>query len=184
MNQQKHSTLWIGSMVLIISAVWITITALFLPTDSVGQIPAPKEGFLAPGFTLTNMDNHPVQLSDFQGQVVLVNFWASWCPPCRAEMPALQSIYDDYQINGFNLLAINATSSDAYTDAIDFLGENNLTFPVLFDYSGEVSHLYRAETLPRSFLIDQNGMIQDITIGQISESVLRSKIESLLNENP
>lgn len=169
--------------VLILSAAWIGFsTTLPGGTENPG-IPAPQVGFRAPEFTLTTLDGSTVALADLNGQAVLVNIWASWCLPCRAEMPAMQAMYEEYASQGFTILAVNATSQDSQSQAADFVAEHNLTFPILLDIDGQVSEQYQVSALPSSFFILPDGTIQEVVIGgPMAEALLRTRIENLLAE--
>ncbi len=150
-----------------------------------GQIPAPQAGFLAPDFTLTTLEGETVSLSDFRGQAVLVNYWATWCPPCKAEMPAMQRTYEAYRDQGFVVLAVNATNQDALADVEAFVREYGLTFPVLLDESGSMGALYRVNALPTSFFIRPDGVIEEVVIGgPMSEALISTRIETLLEAMP
>ena len=95
----------------------------------------------------------------------------------------MQNAYEAYHDQGFEILAVNATNQDTQQDAIDFAGQYGLTFPILLDTSGEVSGLYQLRSLPTSFFIDQNGVIQDVVIGgPMSEALLRSRVQQLIEE--
>jgi peroxiredoxin len=96
-------------------------------------------------------------------------------------MPAIQKVYKDYQDDGLVVLGINATDQDDITAARSFVSENQLSFPILFDQDGEVSRQYNLHSLPTSFFIDQNGIIQDVVVGgPMSETLLRTRIERML----
>jgi len=146
---------------------------------------APQEGFMAPDFTLETFDGRTVSLSDFKGQVVMLNIWASWCPPCKAEMPSMESAYQKYQDQGFVVLAVNATHQDSATDAAAFINQSGFTFPVLLDSKGVASNLYQLRSLPTSFFIDKEGVIREIIFGgPIPEAGIQARVESLLAEMP
>ncbi|MFM8320672.1 MAG: redoxin domain-containing protein [Chloroflexota bacterium] len=146
-----------------------------------GAIPAPQTGFLAPEFTLNDLDGQPVELAGLRGKAVLVNVWASWCGPCRAEMPAMQRVYQDYRERGLVILGVNAANQDNPDQARSFIAEQGLTFPILLDERGQVSELYAVRSLPTSFFIDPQGMIQEVIIGgPMSEALLRIRVEALL----
>lgn len=126
-----------------------------------------------------------MQLSELQGQPLLINLWASWCPPCKAEMPAFERVYRDYQDKGFQILAVNATNQDNLTNAINFVQEYELSFPILLDTNGEVSRQYHLTSLPTSFFVGRNGVIQQVVVGgPMSEALLRIRIDQLLQEKP
>jgi cytochrome c biogenesis protein CcmG, thiol:disulfide interchange protein DsbE len=166
---------------LIVTAGWIWISTPSYDELARYQAESPAVGFLAPDFSLTTIDGKKVMLADLRGKAVLINFWASWCPPCRSEMPAIQNIFVENSSDRLMILAINATNVDSDTAAYKFVQENNLTFPVLFDRDGSVSNKYRANSLPTTFFIDQNGLIKDIVIGgPMTEAFLEIKVDELL----
>lgn len=172
-----------SALVLITGAAWI-IASRAEPGDvTSGAIPVPRQGFAAPEFSLTTPEGENISLSELRGSPVLVNLWTSWCPPCRAEMPAMQEAYQAYRDQGFVILAVNATNQDSHQDAIDFTEQYGLTFPILLDTNGEVSRLYQLRSLPTSFFIDRQGIIQEVVIGgPMSEALLRSRIQQLMEE--
>ncbi|MBT3313029.1 MAG: redoxin domain-containing protein, partial [Anaerolineae bacterium] len=150
-------------------------------SSTAGLIPAPQKGFLAPDFTLETLEGESVTLSDLRGKVVLLNFWATWCPPCRAEMPAFQEAYIDYEDKDFVIVAVNATLQDNPNDIRDFITEFGLSFPILLDAEGEANRLYQVQSLPTSFFIDKEGVISEVVIGgPIAEALIRARIEELL----
>src|SRR3990170_8387499 len=118
--------------------------------DSLSDDARPEEGHLAPDFALNRLDGKKVRLSDLRGKkVVLINFWATWCPPCRLEMPTMQQIYSEYKAKGFEILAVNI-EPDAQQEIRDFIKELRLTFPVALDPDMKVSRKYRLVGLPVS----------------------------------
>ena len=169
--------------ILIIGAAWTWVSAPSKGSTTNGKIPAPQVGFFAPEFTLNSIDGESINLSDFRGQAVLINLWATWCPPCREEMPDMQHAYERYNEQGFTILAINATNQDSLPEVKDFILEHNLTFPILLDTQGDVSRLYQLRSLPTSFFVDAEGIIQEVIIGgPMSEALLFARIENLLPE--
>jgi len=170
---------------LVVSAAWIGLTAPPPGSTTNGLIPAPRQGFLAPDFTLSDAEGNPVQLSALRGQAVLLNFWASWCPPCKQEMPAMQRVHSEYSNQGLVVLAVNVTAQDNRDSAIAFLQANGLTFPVIYDYNGEASRLYETRALPTSFFISADGIIQDVVVGgPMSEALIRAQVEKMLPGAP
>jgi len=149
------------------------------------QIPSPREGFPAPDFSLDTLGGELATLSAYRGQVVIVNLWASWCGPCRAEMPALQNVYAAHRERGIEVLAVNSTFQDSEADAQAFAQNLGLTFPILLDREGAVSRRYLLRALPSTFFIDRQGVIRSVIVGgPMSEAVIQSKIEPLLQEAP
>jgi thiol-disulfide isomerase/thioredoxin len=146
---------------------------------------SPQEGFLAPDFTLDSLAGDQVALSALRGKVVLVNLWASWCGPCRAEMPAIDRVYRANRSRGFEVLAVDATNQDSESNARAFVEQLGLTFPILLDRTGSVSQRYLLRALPTSFFVDRRGVIRSIMVGgPMSEALISTKIEDLLQEAP
>ncbi|CBE68752.1 MAG: TlpA family protein disulfide reductase [Candidatus Methylomirabilis oxygeniifera] len=139
-------------------------------------------GHLAPDFTLKTFEGSTVRLSDFRGKkVVLINFWATWCPPCRLEMPTMQQIYAEYKDRGFEILAVNI-ESDAKQEVSDFVKELRLTFPILSDPDMKITRKFRVIGLPVSVLIDRQGIVRAKEIGyhDWTSRVSRKLVEGLL----
>jgi peroxiredoxin len=169
------------TFILLGGLAWVFVSADHAGTTTAGEIPAPREGFLAPDFTLQTIDGEFITLSDLRGQAVLINLWATWCPPCRAEMPTMQKLYVEYKDQGFVVLAVNMTYQDTPTEVLPFIQEHALTFPVLLEETGDMASKYELRSLPSSFFIDRNGFIQEVVIGgPMSEALLRTRIESIL----
>ncbi len=139
--------------------------------------PAPVVGAPAPDFTLQDLQGNEVTLSNLQGQVVLVNFWATWCGPCRLEMPAIQRQYDDLKDQGFTVLAVN--TGDTAADAGLFSSDLGLSFPVLLDPGDEVNNLYRVRGYPTTYIIDRDGMIDRTHVGYMSDGQLEDYLSKL-----
>ena len=151
------------------------------PTTSAGNGPALAVGEKAPDFTLKALDGQDVTLSALQGQPVLINFWASWCAPCRVEMPDLVRAYEAHKANGFVVLAINMTFQDSLADAQSFAKEFHMTFPVLLDETGEVARdRYRLRGLPMSFFVDRNGIIVRRQIGAMSSKQIGTFVGEIM----
>jgi peroxiredoxin len=166
---------------LILGARWIAISAAPSGQTTSGKIPAPRAGFAAPDFSLPTPDGETITLSDLRGRPVIVNLWASWCGPCRAEMPALQRVHEAYQDAGLVLLAVNATPQDSEAAALAFAAEYGLTFPILFDPEGQASRLYELRALPSTYFIRPDGTIEEVVLGgPMSEALLRTRVEKLL----
>jgi cytochrome c biogenesis protein CcmG, thiol:disulfide interchange protein DsbE len=173
-------TLLAGSLFIV--ATRVQPRALTRPTTAapVDRAPAARIDHPAPPFTLNSLDGSTVTLGDLAGQVVLINVWASWCVPCRAEMPMLQATYAEYHTQGFTILAVNQREPASTVAA--YMQEVGLTFPALLDTRGTVSGAYRANVLPSSYLLDRRGVIRAVYRGPIPRSVLVSTVEQLLQE--
>ena len=144
--------------------------------------PAPLPNHPAPDLALPQLDGTQRTLRDLQGQVVLINVWATWCPPCRAEMPAIQQAYVEYRARGFIVLAVNQRE-DA-TAITSFLEQHGLTFPILLDRDGQASATYQASALPSSFFVDRRGVIRAVYHGPMPPRVINGIVEQLLQERP
>jgi peroxiredoxin len=141
----------------------------------------PTIGNLAPDFTLTTLDGKSVSLSELRGRPVVLNYWVTWCIPCRDEMPAIESLQSQYQAEGLVILSINGTKQDVLGDVEKFVGDLGLTFPVLLDQSEEVYNAYRVLFMPTSFFIDQRGVIQDVLLGSTTEEGFQTRVEKIVN---
>lgn len=171
--------------ILLAGSGWIWISAVPDSATTGGRIPSPREGFLAPDFTLELIEGGEITLSDERGKAVIVNLWASWCPPCKAEMPALEEVFLANRDRGLVVLAVNTAFQDQETAAFDFVEEFGLTFPILMDRTGEVSRQYLLRAMPSTFFIDREGIIRKVIIGgPMSEATLQTAVEELLQETP
>lgn len=117
----------------------------------------------APDFTLKDLDGNQVSLRDFRGKVVFLNFWATWCPPCRLEMPAMERLHVELNDQGLVILAVNYREGPEEIQA--FLKQHDLTFTALLDEKAEVFELYKAWSLPTTYLINKKGEILGRVIG-------------------
>jgi len=134
---------------------------------------------VAQDFTLPTLNGEPVSLSDSKGKITIVNFWATWCPPCREEMPHMQSFYEKHH-EEVEILAVNVTNMDDGRPAIEqFVQEHELTFPILLDESGEVGLTYEIMTLPTSYILDAEGRVFQKIIGAMDEQVMNELVEAL-----
>jgi len=163
---------------LLLSAAWIGVTTIWFSPPG-ATTAAPQVGFPAPDFELDSPGGGPIRLSDYRGQVVLVNVWASWCPPCRAEMPDLQRVYTQRRDEGFVVLAVNATAGDTAAAAQAFFTAQQLSFPLLLDSDGQFSATYQVQLLPTSILIDRDGIVRGRFTGAINAALLNSELDAL-----
>ncbi len=169
------------TLILIAGLAWTGISADRSAGTSPGGIQAAQVGFLAPDFTLKTPQGESYTLSELKGKAVIVNIWATWCPPCRAEMPALQKLQDEYQARGLLVLAVNSTVQDDPLAIAPFVKEYGLGFPILLDETGDVTRAYEVRALPSSYFITREGRINEVVIGgPMSEALLRTRIEEIL----
>ncbi len=174
----KRKGLSFGSLaVLAAVALLAIVVALQLTERNRGR---PLSG-PAPDFELTLFDGREIALADFRGQVALVNFWASWCPPCRDEALELQALYSDYREAGFTIIGVNMLESSPQK-ALDFIEEFGISYPNGEDREQRVTNLYRVEGPPESFLIDRAGNVRQFYIGSVRYDTVSKAIEALLAE--
>ncbi|MBP1948187.1 peroxiredoxin family protein [Virgibacillus litoralis] len=134
-------------------------------------------GNMAPDFELKTLKGETVKLSDYRGQRVLVNFWATWCPPCRAEMPDMEKFHQNKDIT---ILAINLTETESTSsDVTDFVEKFELTFPILMDEKVEVANRYQIQPIPTSYMIDSNGRIQYKALGAMNYELMVQEFEKM-----
>lgn len=123
-------------------------------------------GFEAPNFTFPDLNGHRVTLFDHRGKVVLVNIWATWCPPCRQEMPSMQRLYEKFRGEDLEILAVSIDANGR--EAVDpFMRKIDLTFPVLLDPKETIKPLYGITGVPESFIVDKEGIVVKKIIGPI-----------------
>ena len=153
------------------------------PDNETAQLPSvvpAQVNFPAPDLSLNDVEGNPVSLADYRGRVVLVNNWATWCPPCKAEMPALQAYYEDHQDQGFVLVAIEA--GEPADEVAQFASDYGLTFPVWLDPDSAALEAFNNFTLPSSYVIDAQGTVRLAWSGAISREMLETYLTPLLEE--
>lgn len=171
------------AIILLLGALWIFLSADKTGASTNGKIPAPQAGFLAPDIVLKSLTGETIKLSDLRGQAVLVNLWATWCPPCREEMPTLEEMYNEYKDQGLVVLGVNMTYQDDAQAVLPFVQKHGLNFPILLDETGKTGNAYQMKSLPSSFFINREGMITEVVIGgPMAEALLRTRIEKILKQ--
>ena len=174
----KRAGLSLGSLAILAAvALLAVVLALQLSERNRGR---PLSG-PAPEFELRLFDGREIALNDYRGQVVLLNFWASWCPPCRDEALDLQALYSDYREAGFTIIGVNMLESSP-RKALDFIEEFGISYPNGEDREQRLENLYRVEGPPESFLLDQEGNVRQFYIGSIRYDMVSGAIEALLAE--
>ena len=143
----------------------------------------PFEGFVAPDFTLPDIHGKPISLSQFRGKIVFLNIWATWCGPCRTEMPAMEKLYQKFKKEDFIMLAVSI-DRQGKSVVIPFLQELGLTFPVLLDPDATIQKLYKIRALPTSIIIDKMGFVDTREAGARDwfSSDMIKLFEDLINE--
>ena len=168
-------------LLLIAGSVYFLIQNVPPPTD-LAAVPV-KVNYPAPKLTLTDIHGTPSSLADLLGQVVLVNLWATWCPPCKEEMPALQDFYTNHKEDGFTVIAIN--DGDPTPDVLQFVKDYELTFPVWLDptYIG-TEQAFKTLNLPSSYVINRDGTIVLSWVGGINKKNLERYVTPVIEEQP
>ena len=180
----QKSTIYVILAVMAL-AVGVIVTLLVFPREQPSQTSAVVSshfvGKLAPDFTLSTLDGAEVSLSQFVGQPVLINFWASWCLPCREEMPKLVQSFETHKAEGFMLLGVNLTYSDSVPDAQAFASEFKITFPVLLDKDGAVAEkMYQIPGIPTSVFVSRDGTIERIQVGVMTGKQIKQYVAEIL----
>ncbi len=162
---------------------WIWLLALvLLVVGCGGSGPGVSEGISegnrAPDFRLEDLDGNQVSLQDHRGQVVLINFWATWCEPCRDEIPDIEAVYQARRDEGFAVLGVNSHETRGAIEP--FVGELGVSYPILIDENGRVEKTYRPVGLPMSVLVDQDGIIQRRHLGVLTRDQLQEYLAELL----
>lgn len=127
----------------------------------------------APSFTVQTLTGETTTIEDYLGKKILLNFWATWCPPCKEEMPYMNEFYMEYEGEDYVVLAVNVTSTEkSKEDVTKFVEEHSLNFPILMDEMGEIAHQYEILSYPTSFFIDTEGVIRNRIVGTLSKDMI------------
>jgi thiol-disulfide isomerase/thioredoxin len=152
------------------------------PSSDLSAIPI-KVNYPAPELSLTELGGGPTSLTDYRGKVVLVNLWATWCPPCKEEMPALETFYRRHKENDFSVVAINDGDPDA--DVIQFVKDYGLTFPVWLDPTyNATERAFKTLNLPSSYVIDRNGQVVLSWVGGVNLQTLEKYVSPIIEAQP
>ena len=166
-------------LILIATSVYYLLRDASLQND-LATVPV-QASFPAPELTLTDLDGITRSLADYRGQVVLVNLWATWCPPCKEEMPALQAYHDKYKDQGFTVIAVN--DGDPTPDVMQFAIDYKLSFPIWLDPTYIATEdAFKTLNLPSSFVIDRDGIIRWQWVGEINRKMLEQFVTPIIEE--
>lgn len=172
----KQTRYWVRRIVFLILIGMVGFTIYQM---TVGSEPKqPNVGDIAPDFELQTLDGKKMRLSDLKGKVVMLNFWATWCPPCKQEMPVMQEAYQKYKDQGFEIAAVNIGETDVAVQS--FAKTQGLTFPIWLDYNKDITRQYKIGPIPSSFFIDANGIVAKKNEGPVNLAQLSGYIQELL----
>jgi thiol-disulfide isomerase/thioredoxin len=165
---------------LVLSGVWLVAGRDTAAVPTITEV----EPYDAPGFTLQNLDGAPVSLSDLKGKVVVLNFWGTWCDPCKEETPALEAAYQKLKDQGLVIVGVdlyNAERSRNYglQEVRQFANRYGVTYPIVLDESGSVGQAYAIHPIPTSYFIDQQGKVRYLKVGQLNMSDVERVFRSL-----
>ncbi|MFY0543005.1 thiol-disulfide oxidoreductase ResA [Brevibacillus sp. H7] len=173
MNKSNRTYIRVAILgVLLVALVFAVYSSLEKDPNAV------KVGRDAPNFSLEQLNGSPVTLSDLKGKGVVLNFWGTWCEPCKAEMPALQKQYEAYKDKGLVVIGVNIGESPITVEP--FVKQLGVNFPILMDRQSQITKLYRIGPIPTTFFIDGDGEVKEIFIGQMNEAIIADKIANIL----
>lgn len=170
----KSKYLRFVSLTIFLFLLFTTIFFTATQNEIVFSQTAPEEGKKAPNFTLQDLSGEDVSLEDFQGQKVFLNFWATWCPPCKAEMPDIQKLHKNNE--EVKILAVNVQENK--DKVFNYLMENNFSFTTLLDINGQVASQYLVRGIPSTFVIDEEGTIIKKHVGVLTYK----QMQDIINE--
>ncbi|MGL4982901.1 MAG: TlpA family protein disulfide reductase [Treponemataceae bacterium] len=151
----------------------VVLVFLALLANTFAQTVGLKVGNLAPDFMLTTLEAKDVKLSDYRGKPVFLNFWATWCPPCVKEMPAMEKIHQNYSQN-ITVLAVNV--GEQIKPVRDFINKNKLTFSILLDRQSSIARVYSVQAIPTTFILDDKGVIVAVRRGTLTEKEMQELV--------
>ena len=179
--KKKNIILWGAAIILVLAAVAViklngkNVNVITLPSPAAQVQTQPTKAI---DFTLTDLDGNKVSLKDIKGKSVYLNFWATWCPPCKREMPEIEKIYQQYKDQGLVVLAVDLGEDS--TTVRNFMTQNNYNFTVLLDSNQNVATQYSITAIPTSYFIDKEGNIIAKKVGALSADEMKANVQSLL----
>lgn len=173
MNKQNRIYVRVAILGVLLIALVFALYSSFVKDPN-----AVKVGSAAPNFSLERLGGGEIALNDLRGKGVVLNFWGTWCEPCKAEMPALQKKYETYKDQGLEVIGVNISESPITIEP--FINQYGINFPILLDRQTQITKLYRIGPIPTTFFISPEGRVEEIFIGQLSEELIASKVEKIL----
>ena len=188
---EKKNAPPVGLITMGLGIVFIGVAALFLIPKSESAASAggaPEEyssipmevDFAAPELALENLAGEPESLTDYQGQVVLLNLWATWCPPCKAEIPILQEYYEEHRADGFVILGVDSQESPEVVE--NYIVTTDVSYPIWIDEQGKAGEAFSSFSLPTSFVIDREGTVRLAWVGEISKAMLEKHVTPVIEQ--
>jgi len=179
----KWSILLVSLAVVFVGVVWMTnrpVPPTNAPKSNDQNISvSPLTGYRVPPFSLPSFpDNKPISLADYQGKPLLINIWASWCPPCQAETPDLVKAYAKYG-DKVQFIGVNLISQDSLPDVTAFIQKYGIKYPIALDTKGAVAQQYQTVAIPTSFFVNRQGIIVDRVVGAITPEVLEADLQKI-----
>lgn len=179
----------IAAVLLVVGAVYLnkssantSVSTQGIPAENAALQTAPAKGNMAPNFVLTSTDGKTIKLSDYRGKVVIVDFWATWCPPCKAEIPDFIKLYSQYKDDGFQMLGVSLDQG-GLNAVIPFMKAYGVNYPIMLGNNQIVSDYGGISAIPTTFVIDKQGTIAASFVGYQPASVFENLIKKLSNEN-
>lgn len=177
-NQSRFRRVSLGLLAVVLTGILViqgcTSSSQSITSDGPEATAAVNVGESAPDFTLIDLEGNQVSLSDFRGKTVFVNFWATWCPPCRAEMPEIEAVYQEYKNKDVVVIGVDIMEPEDVVHR--FVEQGGYSWIFVLDTSGEVAANYRVTAIPTSFFIDREGIIQTVNIGGMTKRDIENRL--------
>lgn len=173
MNKKNRIYVRVAILGLLLVALVFALYSSFVKDPN-----AVKVGSTAPNFSLEQLNGPEMSLSDLKGKGVVLNFWGTWCEPCKAEMPALQQKYEALKDKGLVVVGVNI--GEAPVTVEPFVKQMGVNFPILLDRNSQITKLYRIGPIPTTFFVSPDGKVEEIFIGQMNEAMIESKVAKIL----
>ena len=167
---------WVFLVLLVAGPVWLWTSRVPAEAQTANLNPDPAVGRPAPDFTLDGLDGQPVQLSELRGQPVVINFWATWCGPCRSEMPSLQTAAARFDRQ---VVVVGVDQGEEISPVQEFVDDLGVTFPIALDKEMAVGARYNVKGMPTTFFVDENGIIRHIWVGEMNSVILAEGIATV-----
>ncbi len=173
MNKSNRTYIRVAVLGLLLVALVFALYSSFVKDPN-----AVKVGKAAPNFSLQQLNGPEMALSDLKGKGVVLNFWGTWCEPCKKELPALQQQYNQFKDKGLVVVGVNIGESPVAVDP--FVKQFGVNFPILLDSESQITKLYRIGPIPTTFFISPDGDVEEIFIGQLNEAMIAQKVSKIL----